>query len=331
MKWKITFRQSDGVLSALTVDATSRDAAIAKARAQGIILPQGVEALSNASIRRLNAVARHMLPWVVSLMVCGMVGVVWFVLSPTNPEPPPSPATRRLEHFGKRIQPPKQKNPSTLIPPEAPPDGLDNTPPSKGIQQERDIRKRGYNHTSNIYTNDPTFAGHISNMVFKTVADQVLAMIWSSSSGMIAPLPLAGDSKRLEMEFRKIIQKPVDFKDDDSKDVLDAKQRIHELRGEVLDLLDKGYTVHQILNEHQQLFNENQRLRAQILVERDRIYDAGDEAAAREYVRRVNEELVKMGISSIPDPRPVSERKLSKREQTSIRRLGINIPKQETP
>ena len=146
--------------------------------------------------------------------------------------------------------------------------------------------------------------------VFEHGTDQLIAMATSApEGGLIPPLPAIGAAET--DEFIASLSKPIVIDDDDTDAVKDVKRRVQAVRADIAKALaeNPGKEISDILNEHREIFNDNSKIRAGIMVELERILnEEGDVAGAKKYRDTMNYALQQMGIKEIDMPVTEEER-----------------------
>ena len=118
----------------------------------------------------------------------------------------------------------------------------------------------------------------------------------------LPPMPDIGD---MEEAFRKAVKVPIIIKETDSEEIRRKKESVIQLRQQIADLLAEGYTVRQVLDEHNTLRQMNVEIRREHQNELNRIWKSGDKEGAREYMKTMNKALEQRGILplNLPSPR----------------------------
>ena len=142
---------------------------------------------------------------------------------------------------------------------------------------------------------------HTPPPIFDNVSDQMIAMVVSVPPGQSIP-PLPHDSN-LDESFRKSLGTEIKILETDTPEVRELKAAVLATRVELAELIKKGYTVQQALDEHCRLANENADVHASALVEMKALLKAGDLEGAQKYAERMNKEFREMGIEEVKVPR----------------------------
>ena len=172
----------------------------------------------------------------------------------------------------------------------------------------------------NLRTEDGKLHSIVSDAappVFANPADALLANLPPGDGTSSAPPPPAVSD--LEKKFAESLKKEIKILDTDTDDIRAMKQAVMETRAELKRLIDSGQTVAQVLAQHQELANENARVRSNAMAELKQILDSGDIDGAKEYKRKINVALQQMGIAELSIPVTDAERE-ARAEQRRARR-----------
>ena len=138
-------------------------------------------------------------------------------------------------------------------------------------------------------------------MVFDNDFDLALSLIATTPMDQeLPPMPDMGDD--LEAVFKKAIESPIIIKDTDSDRVKAMKKGAQQVRLEIADLLAEGYSIKQILNEHNGLRQQNIEVRREFQTELNELYRSGDIEGARQYLETMNKALDEKGILPLVMP-----------------------------
>ena len=132
---------------------------------------------------------------------------------------------------------------------------------------------------------------HAPPQVWDNAADQMIAMAISIKEGVeAAPMPTGVTDD----EFRRIVQKDIVIKNDDSPEIKELKKKVRETRKEILDIMDEtGDSFEQVLQRHHDEMNEDTATRNQALKELA-------EEDVHKYVTVMNAALQQAGIKGLP-------------------------------
>ena len=143
------------------------------------------------------------------------------------------------------------------------------------------------------------FARHRS--IFSNASDQILGMIVNTPPGRdMPPMPI---TRSIDRDFMKSLETPIEINETDSDEIKATKQAVIELRAEVLAIKEsQNLTVYEILTQHQNLMQENAKIRAEVQKEAVELYKSGDIEGSREFVDKVNTKLDRLGAEQIKMP-----------------------------
>ena len=159
---------------------------------------------------------------------------------------------------------------------------------------------------------------HTPPPIFDNVSDQMIAMVVSVPPGQSIP-PLPHDSN-LDESFRKSLGTEIKILETDTPEVRELKAAVLATRVELAELIKKGYTVQQALDEHCRLANENADIHASALVEMKALLKAGDLEGAQKYAERMNAALKEMGAQTVPVPQTLEKGPDTRAERARERR-----------
>lgn len=138
-------------------------------------------------------------------------------------------------------------------------------------------------------------------MVFDNDFDLALSLIATTPMDQeLPPMPEMGED--LEAVFKKAIESPIIIKETDSDRVKEMKRGAQQIRLEIADLLAEGYSIKQILNEHNGLRQQNIEIRREFQTELNNIYRSGDIEGAQKYLETMNKALDEKGILPLVMP-----------------------------
>ena len=138
------------------------------------------------------------------------------------------------------------------------------------------------------------------SLVFNSAIDSYLAQIFMQPlNERVPPMP---PIKNLEKAFEEAIKTPIIVRETDSEKVKAMKKAALEARQQVADLLREGYTVGQVLSEHESLREKNVTFRKEFQNELNEIYRKEGPKAAKDYMESANAKLEKEGIIPLTMP-----------------------------
>ena len=137
--------------------------------------------------------------------------------------------------------------------------------------------------------------------IFDNPSDNAIAMALGDASG--APLPpVPGlDDANLDEEFAKSLLKPIEISEDDKPGVAAVKMLVSEARKEIAEIKNAGdtRTVGELLQEHINMNNHAANLRGETLRQVSRVRREDGDAAAKEYLAKMNEALERFGVAPV--------------------------------
>lgn len=148
--------------------------------------------------------------------------------------------------------------------------------------------------------------------VFSNSADRIIAAVISTPPGQEMP-PIVGLGDDLEVQFFKSLETPVAVSEDDAPEIRALKENLIATKRQILELIDAGKTVTQILQEHRETFNENRKDYADNQAIVNQLFEEGDVEGARAYVEKANRVLEKFGVPLLQMPKTREERIAEKR------------------
>ena len=166
-------------------------------------------------------------------------------------------------------------------------------------------------------------ARNAARPVFSNASDQVLAMAMGVKPGQsMPPIPMSAD---IDRSFLKSLETEIVINPDDPETVKRAKANVRQAREDMKALLKKGYSVQDVLKDHQKLVNENAKIRGGAVNELKSLIKAGDMEGAKNYVAKMNEAFREMGIMEIAMPATTDEERAAKREERKALRAEKNL------
>mgnify|MGYP004651949469 CR=1 FL=1 len=157
--------------------------------------------------------------------------------------------------------------------------------------------------------------------MFSNSTDQIIALLPIGDGSSFVPPPPIG--KDFEAEFLKSLKTPIVIGDGDDERTRELKRRVIDIRTQLKGMIDRGIPVAQVIREHQELANENAKIRSEAMSELRQLVEAGDTEAAREYKFKINIALGQMGIAPMTIPvtdEERAERAAARRERMLIKR-----------
>ena len=155
--------------------------------------------------------------------------------------------------------------------------------------------------------------------IFESESDTILSMVTADSGGSLPPVPVASGAD-LEKAFVESLKKPIVINETDSEAVKAAKERVIAAREAMDALMRQGKGFNEVIHEQQQLVRENQEWRNELRAEVAKTAKE-DIGLAKEFCKKVNEELEKSGLEPISEP--LSEDEIAAKVQEEIDRREL--------
>ena len=327
MDFIVTYRAGDGALHEERVNAASRAECVAHCRRRGIAPIRIAECGSKAETgtKPYSPIAI----WKVVVLAVGIAaiacGALWWygggrrATAPSSvrgdtrhPRTEKSKEVRSVKSAEKPLKPTERREVSAVA---------NAVPPKpRSAASEPESRPTAPDFPS-IATNTPMVPA-LPPPTFDNSSDQLLAMALSSGDGSMPPMPIG---KNAEAEFLASLKKEVVILDTDDEQTRKLKEAVKATRDEMKRLIDGGMSVEQVLREHQDLANENAKIRDNATAELRQIVESGDIESAKKYKRKINIALQQMGISELTLPvtdEERAERAAARRERMLKRRAA---------
>lgn len=340
--YTITYRADDGSIASTTLEAADRAACVAACRARGItpvsikegaakskggakssgVFSPAKERTPQTSTHSNSHAFIRTLALVLALVAIG--AVVWFFFLRA-----PSGSVRDGNaKSGARVE----KGPGPVRHPKAPAASIATNAPAKAVAPEVSASAATNEVILSVVTNksgyivervqlpDGTTAKrvHTPPPIFDNVSDQMIAMVVSVPPGHSIP-PLPHDAT-LDESFRKSLGTEIKILETDTPEVRELKAAVLATRVELAELIKKGYTVQQALDEHCRLANENADVHASALMEIKALLKAGDLEGAQKYAEKMNAALKEMGAPAVPVPQTLEKGPDARAERARERR-----------
>ena len=294
MTYEYIYRNNDGAMAHGIIDADSRSKAFAAVKAKGIAPVSMHECPNGRSSVVTRTHIRYRLPIIITLVVALVALSCWWFLCNNSGE-------------GVRNVPKVKRNALIKEAGNRPRGTGADTEQSISVEESRDKHDLQAEASRPMHGNAASSGSPDSNEqegpkpVFDNASDQLLAMATSGRPGVpMPPLPIAGPGA--EMMFKASLEKPIEILDSDTEAVKQLKLRVMETREEVKQLMEKGLSFQQIMQEHQSLVNDNASIRTKAMIEAREIFESGDTEGAETYIKTMNEAFEGMGIQPIKMP-----------------------------
>ena len=326
--YTVTHRADDGSIATLAIEAADRAACMAACRARGITplsikeggqkgasrpsqtsRPSHTSHTSHTSPASTASQTSKLLILLLALLAIG--GIAWFFFFRAPAEQVKDPAAKPKAPKSERVTAPKAPTSSKV--PDSPAPQLANPPDAKPANSPTNevvlsvvTNKSGY-IVERVKLPDGTTAKRIHSPppVFDNVSDQMIAMVVSVPPGQAIP-PLPHDPT-LNEAFTKSLGTEIKILETDTPEIRELKAAVLATRVELAELVKKGYTVQQALDEHCRLANENAEVHAGALVEMKALLKAGDLEGAQKYAEKINAALKEMGAQTVPVPQTLEK------------------------
>ena len=130
---------------------------------------------------------------------------------------------------------------------------------------------------------------------------------------MTPPLPPLGP--RSGDLFAEALKKPIAISDDDTPEEKHIKQLVIAAREEMLEELRNGKTVDEVIEDHCIYADENNRLRAEAMVQYRELIANGDEELAEGFREKTNEMLTQKGAAPLKSMSELQEERMKRMEK----------------
>ena len=336
MQFTVTYRSRSGTVNTEVFDSASRAELFRQLQGRGISPIKVAEGAQGAKPKSGGKVgkgeARRSLPvryWLIVALALAVGACVWLCVGPAKSRPyavqiptaKPVPKKAPMHVVPKPISSDVQAtNVNTIVKMDVAMQ-QNNAAIRNSIFDITNLTGEAVTPEQKLYRKR---LAAISNRVFKTASDQLLAMALSSDDSAMPPLPIGSSA---DTDFRKSLETPIEVLDSDSPEVRALKENIAEARAEMSRMLAKGYTVQEVLAERSKLVAENSEIRRNAERELRAIEESGDMESARKYANSVNAALQQMGIRPIDFGKPtVAQRVAEARER---RRAAVEQSKEK--
>lgn len=130
--------------------------------------------------------------------------------------------------------------------------------------------------------------------LFKNPVDVVLAILLTTPEGAMTP-PLPSLGPRSDELFAKALKTPIEILDTDTEEEKNIKQLVIAAREQMLDELDSGRSVNDVIEDHCTFADQNNRFRAEAMVQYKELIATGDKELAEEFRVKANELISSKG------------------------------------
>ena len=298
MFWIVLYRRNDGKQIEECVEAASRADLFLILKTRGISPVRIVETKTKRSRLKFNS---HLAVW--CGLSIGVVALVWILVQLRS-------GTSAL----RDAQTSKATGEPVITEPLALPKNINTLDNSVALHTNHATRAENELEvvSSSITTNNSgaiierlTLSNgkkikkvHPPKPIFNNASDQVIAMAVNAKPGQALP-PFPNLDKSLEQDFIESLASPIVINDDDPEDVKELKAIVKETKAYIVREIKNGGSLLDILAQHQ---NESEKIADSHLMavqEMQKIRDEIGEAAAKEFIREVNESFKIRGIPEI--------------------------------
>ena len=304
MKFVVDYRGPDGSRQQKEIEASDRAAVFSELKKLGI---SAITVREGALSKKASSASPSLVKGIIAglVVVIALAGVLYLVLGNRDEKPKEKKVdkTKLIEEVTPVVKTPKKGSGVVdLTKTETKSDGpkvLGKTPTgedyvamtastnAEGVVEERYQLPNG-KWKSVIQLQRKETA------VFDNEFDLVLASI--AMIPLDQPLPPMPNMGNLDEAFRKAIQSPIIIRETDSDRAKAMKEGALNLRKEIAELMDEGYTVDQIMAEHNSLRQKNIEFRGEFQKELNELYRQGKIDEAQNYCEKMNEALQEKGI-----------------------------------
>lgn len=130
--------------------------------------------------------------------------------------------------------------------------------------------------------------------LFKNPVDVVLAILLTTPEGAMTP-PLPSLGPRSNELFAKALKTPIEILDTDTEEEKNIKQLVIAAREQMLDELESGRSVNDVIEDHCTFADQNNRFRAEAMVQYKELIATGDKELAEEFRVKANELISSKG------------------------------------
>ena len=253
MKWTVTYRAKDGALREECVEAADRAKCVTECRSRGIAPVRIVEGKGRDGARPSRAGGtgdskRTTARWVAAaaLVVVAIGGGVWWWMAREG-EPKKTASVQQqgvVKPKGRDGVRPSPKVADGKAPagmaPAAPVNGRDAS--STDVAVTNAVAGVKTNRRFRVIRKD---AG--KKKLFHNIADIYISRVVNSKPGNLVVGTLNYD--RFEEQFRKALEQPITFDEDDTPEDVAKKQAVIDTRAELKKMLDRGEDIAKVMRE----------------------------------------------------------------------------------
>lgn len=134
----------------------------------------------------------------------------------------------------------------------------------------------------------------IQKRLFTNPVDIVLAILLTAPEGAPTP-PLPSLGPRSDELFAKALKTPIEILDTDTEEEKNIKQLVIAAREQMLDELESGRSVNDVIEDHCTFADQNNRFRAEAMVQYKELIATGEKELAEEFRVKANELISSKG------------------------------------
>lgn len=319
MTFKVTYRDKTGALRAECIEAASRPACMAECRRRGIV-PVGVKESPSRLGRTKSSLSAGSRQWHISARAASVLALVlalavgaWFWFGSNEASVNTAVNGKDASHLGGE---------GWTRAPDAPKRRIVDVPPRQGgdsaADQGRPTQPKSTVHDydqacpplmegspSNIVDNADTPTNTPPKPLFKTGAEQLLALATPSVPGaMVPPLPYVTEES-LKEDIEKAMRTVIKPEKEDTEETLERKLTIAAQKEEFRKLREQGMTFTQYLEAMREKNNDDAQLLSDAHKLDEELYH--DETVSDEDYKkqrkRINEALRERGLPEMKEER----------------------------
>ncbi len=156
----------------------------------------------------------------------------------------------------------------------------------------------------------------IQKRLFSNPVDIVLALLLTAPEGAPTP-PLPSLGPRSDELFIAALKKPIEITDDDTAETKRIKELVIAAREHMIDELNAGRTVNEVIEEHCTYTDQNNRLRAEAMIQYKELIANGEEDVAEDFRKKANELISSKGGTPFRSLKEIRESRKSKFRNSS--------------
>ena len=130
--------------------------------------------------------------------------------------------------------------------------------------------------------------------LFKNPVDIILSILLTTPEGVMTP-PLPSLGPRADDVFIKALKSPIEISDSDTAEETRLKKLVIAAREQMLDELASGRSVNDVIEDHCTFADNNNKFRAEAMVQYKELIASGEEVLAEEFRVKANEIISSKG------------------------------------